>query len=266
MTGMANRHRLRSVFISDLHLGSRGCRAEMLLSFLRRIDPDQVFLVGDIIDLWSLKRSAYWPDAHEAVLNTMLSWASEGRRVVLVPGNHDRDLRSFVDQRFGSVELHRNFVHRTAEGRRMLLLHGDEFDGALRCMPWLEQLGSQVYDWTIAMNHGVDQLRTRLGYPYWSLAGFLKQRVGRAMQYVRSFERAVADEARRRRVDGVICGHIHHAALHENDGVLYGNDGDWVENCTAIVERLNGTLDLWRWPEAHPAIGTMKAPNVAVSA
>jgi UDP-2,3-diacylglucosamine pyrophosphatase LpxH len=263
----SNRQSLRSVFISDLHLGSRGCRAERLLDFLNHIDVEQLFLVGDVVDLWSLKRSAYWPASHEAVLSRLMRMADEGRRVVLVPGNHDADLRAFTSQRFGNVEVHRNFTHRTAEGRRLLLMHGDEFDGALHCHPWLEAFGSRVYDFTIALNHQIDRLRTSMGYPYWSLAGYLKQKAGRAMQYVHAFEKAVVAEARNRRVDGVICGHIHRAALHEIDGVLYGNDGDWVENCSAIVERNNGALQLWHWPgQGVPVANAIALPSMGMAA
>lgn len=263
----SNRQSLRSVFISDLHLGSRGCRAERLLDFLNHIDVEQLFLVGDVVDLWSLKRSAYWPASHEAVLSRLMGMAHEGRRVVLVPGNHDADLRAFTSQRFGNVEVHRNFTHRTAEGRRLLLMHGDEFDGALHCHPWLEAFGSRVYDFTIALNHQIDRLRSSMGYPYWSLAGYLKQKAGRAMQYVHAFEKAVVSEAMKRRVDGVICGHIHRAALHEIDGVLYGNDGDWVENCSAIVERNNGALQLWHWPgQGVPVANAIALPSLGMAA
>jgi UDP-2,3-diacylglucosamine pyrophosphatase LpxH len=258
---------MRSAFISDLHLGSRGCRADRLLDFLRSLEAEQLFLVGDIVDLWSLKRRSYWPESHDAVVTRLLRLSQQGMRIVLVPGNHDADLRAFSSHRFGNIEVHRNFIHRTAEGRRLLLLHGDEFDGVLRCHPWLAAFGARAYDFTIALNHQLDQLRSSMGYPYWSLAGYLKGRIGRAMQYVRAFERAAVAEAHQRRVDGVLCGHIHRAALGEVDGLLYANDGDWVENCTAVVERRDGTLQLWHWPgQGVPAPSALARPAPALAA
>jgi UDP-2,3-diacylglucosamine pyrophosphatase LpxH len=267
VTRSANRLSLRSAFISDLHLGSRGCRADRLLDFLNNIDVEQMFLIGDVVDLWSLKRSAFWPASHEAVLTKLLGMAREGRRLVLVPGNHDADLRAFASQRFGNIEVHRNYMHRTAEGRKLLLLHGDEFDGALHCHPWLEAFGSRVYDFTIALNREFDRLRNLMGYPYWSLAGYLKQKVGRAMRYVDAFEKAAIAEARTRRADGVITGHIHRSALGEIDGMLYGNDGDWVENCSAIVETNYGALQLWHWPgQGVPMANALALPAIGMAA
>ncbi len=244
---MRNKHQVRSVFLSDLHLGARSCQAERLLSFLNHIDPEQVFLIGDVVDLWSLKRRTYWPASHQAVFAKLLSLSKEGRRVVLIPGNHDADLREFSSLQFGGVEIHRSFVFHASEGRRLLLLHGDEFDAQLQCPPWLETLGSQAYDLTLAVDWCVAGMQRRMGLDHWSFANYIKQRLSRVQQHVRAFEHAVVREARQRRVDGVICGHIHRPALRQIEGLLYGNDGDWVENCTSIVERLDGKLELWHW-------------------
>ena len=242
--------RLRTVFISDVHLGFKGCRAEFLLDFLRRVECRQIYLVGDIIDLWSLSRSFYWPQAHNDVLRTLLGKAKHGTRVVYIPGNHDRTFRDYDGFVLGNVEVHREAVHETADGRRFLVLHGDEFDGIVRVSPFLESLGSSAYSFALRLNRYINALRSRLGYPYWSLAAFLKHKVKNAVQYIGNFERAVSTEAARRNVDGVICGHIHRAEIATMGEVTYCNDGDWVESCTALVEDFSGKLGLLRWTES----------------
>jgi len=240
---------VRTAFLSDIHLGSRECRADLLLDFLHRVQPEELILVGDIVDLWSLKRSFYWPQAHNNVLRTLLGKAKHGTRIVYVPGNHDIELREYAGMAFGNLEIHRDYVHTTAEGLKLLVLHGDEFDGAVKCSRWLAAVGSSAYDFTMFLNRHFNAIRHRLGYGYWSLAGYLKSRVGNAMQYVRSFEQAAAHEARRRGLDGVVCGHIHRPELATVNDVVYCNDGDWVENCTVLVEKRNGRLELWNWAE-----------------
>ena len=242
--------RLRTVFISDVHLGFKGCRAEFLLDFLRRVECKQIYLVGDIVDLWSLSRSFYWPQSHNDVLRTLLGKAKHGTRVVYVPGNHDRTFRDYDGFVLGNVEVHREAVHETADGKRFLVLHGDEFDGIVRVSPFLESLGSSAYSFALRLNRYVNALRTRFGYPYWSLAAFLKDKVKNAVQYIGNFERAVSTEAARRNVDGVICGHIHRAEIAAMGEVIYCNDGDWVESCTALVEDFSGNLGLLRWTES----------------
>jgi UDP-2,3-diacylglucosamine pyrophosphatase LpxH len=241
---------MRSVFISDVHLGFRGCRAGFLLDFLRNVECDQLYLVGDIIDLWSLERTFYWPPQHNEVVRTILSKARAGTRVVYVPGNHDRTFRDFDGWVLGNVEILREAVHQTADGRRFLVLHGDEFDSVIRASPLLESLGCRAYSLALGLNRVVNAVRQRLGYPYWSVAAFLKHKVKNAVQYIGNFERAVACEARRRGVNGIICGHIHRPEIGDIGGVLYCNDGDWVENCTALVEDPAGRLSLLRWTEA----------------
>lgn len=245
--------RLRSVFISDVHLGFRGCRAEFLLDFLRRVECRQIYLVGDIIDMWSLGRSFYWPQSHNDVLRTLLGKAKHGTRVVYIPGNHDRTFRDYAGSVLGNVEVHREAIHETADGRRFLVLHGDEFDSIVRVSPFLESLGSSAYAFALRLNRYINALRSRLGYPYWSLAAFLKHKVKNAVQYIDNYERAVSTEAARRNVDGVICGHIHRAEITDMGEVTYCNDGDWVESCTALVEDFSGKLSLLRWTET-PAL------------
>ncbi len=241
--------RLRTVFISDIHLGFKGCRAEFLLDFLRRVECQQIYLVGDIVDLWSLSKTFYWPQAHNDVIRTLLGKAKHGTRVVYIPGNHDRVFRDNDGLVMGNVEVHREAIHETADGRRFLVLHGDEFDDIVRVSPFLESVGSRAYGFALRMNRYVNLLRGWFGYPYWSLAAYLKHKVKNAVKFIANFERALTTEARRRNVDGVICGHIHRAEITQFDDVTYCNDGDWVESCTALVEDHSGKLCLLRWTE-----------------
>jgi UDP-2,3-diacylglucosamine pyrophosphatase LpxH len=255
--------RLRSVFISDVHLGFKGCRAEFLLDFLRRVECEQIYLVGDIIDLWSLQRAFYWPQAHNDVIRTILGKAKHGTRVVYVPGNHDRAFRDHDGLTLGNVEICLEAIHETADGRRFLVLHGDEFDSIVRASPLLESVGNHAYAAALRLNRYVNAVRQKLGYRYWSLAAFLKHKVKNAVKYIANFERALAVEARRRGVDGVICGHIHRAEITEIDGILYCNDGDWVESCTTLVEDFAGRLSLLRWTEtAEVLTGTHALPLI----
>jgi UDP-2,3-diacylglucosamine pyrophosphatase LpxH len=253
--------RFRSIFISDVHLGFKGCRAEFLLDFLRRVECQQIYLVGDIIDVWSLTRSVYWPQAHNDVIRTLLGKAKHGTRVVYVPGNHDRPFRDHHGLVLGNVEIVLEAVHETADGRRFLVLHGDEFDSIVRASPMLESLGNRAYSAVLRLNRYVNAVRKTLGYPYWSISAFLKHKVKNAVKYIANYERALAVEARRRGVDGVICGHIHRAEISEIDGITYCNDGDWVESCTALVEDFQGRLSLLRWTETvEVLVGAQSLP------
>jgi UDP-2,3-diacylglucosamine pyrophosphatase LpxH len=237
--------RLRSVFISDVHLGSKDCRAKELLEFLGSVETDYLFLVGDIVDFWSLRRSFHWPQEHNDVLRMVLAKAREGTKVIYVPGNHDDDIREFCGSQFGNLRIHRKYVHATADGREFLVMHGDEFDTAVKCSRWLARFGAVAYEFTMRINRGVNLCRRALGMPYWSLATYLKLRLGNAVRYVQAFEAAAAQAARSRGLDGIVCGHIHRAEVREIDGVTYCNDGDWVESCTALVESIGGELSLW---------------------
>jgi len=239
--------RYRSVFISDLHLGTRGCQAELLLDFIRHIECDKLYLVGDIIDGWKLRSGWFWPQAHNDVVQKILRMARKGTEVIYVPGNHDDRVRDFCGVHFGGVIVARDVIHETADGKRYLVVHGDEFDGVVQHAKWLAFLGDWSYRTILMLNTLVNRLRRRLGFGYWSLSAFLKVKVKNALQFIENFEAAVADEARRRGVDGVICGHIHKAEMRDIDGIQYINDGDWVESCTALAEHADGRLEILEW-------------------
>ena len=245
---------VRTVFISDVHLGTSGCQAEALLDFLRSVECETLYLVGDIVDGWQLQRRWFWPQAHNDVVQKVLRKARKGTRVVFVPGNHDEFARRYVAHSFGGVEVVEDCVHTTADGRRLWVTHGDLFDGVIQCARWLAHLGDAAYEFTLRLNRHLNVWRARVGLPYWSLSRYLKLKVKRAVSYVSDFEQAVAREARRRGVHGVVCGHIHHAEMRMIDGVLYANDGDWVESLTALVEHADGRLEIidWTaWRRAH---------------
>jgi UDP-2,3-diacylglucosamine pyrophosphatase LpxH len=246
----------RSAFISDVHLGTRGCQAEMLLEFIRAVDCQTLYLVGDIVDGWKLKSGWFWPQAHNDVVQKILRLARRGVKVIYVPGNHDDRVRDFCGVHFGGVEVVRDHVHRAADGRRYLVIHGDEFDGVVTHAKWLAFAGDWGYRLLLAVNTRVNRARTAFGLKPWSLSAFVKTRVKKALQFIENFEEALATEAKRRGVDGVICGHIHKAEMRDIAGVRYINDGDWVESCTAVVEHADGRFEIidWHaWRRAHPA-------------
>ena len=236
----------RTVWISDLHLGTPGCEAAALLEFLRTTECETLYLVGDIIDGWQLRRNWYWPQVHNDVVQKILRKARKGTRVVFIPGNHDEFARRYVTHNFGGVDVEDDCIHITADGRRLWITHGDLFDGVIQCARWLALAGDTSYTLILKVNRWFNRLRARLGMPYWSLSGYLKLRVKRAVSYVSDFEHALAREARRRGVQGVVCGHIHHAEMREIEGILYCNDGDWVESLTALVEHADGSLEIVR--------------------
>ncbi|MEL6623803.1 MAG: UDP-2,3-diacylglucosamine diphosphatase [Pseudomonadota bacterium] len=237
----------RSLFISDVHLGTRGCQAPMLLDFLREHDADTIYLVGDIVDFWRIKRGAIWPQSHNDVLQKLLRKVRKGARVVYIPGNHDDGLRDYCGSKFGGIELERDTIFEAADGRKYLVIHGDQFDVVVRYAKWLAFLGDRGYALALWFNAPLNFVRRRLGYGYWSLSSYLKYRVKTAVNFIGDFETSLSDEAKRRGVDGVICGHIHHAASRDMNGVHYVNTGDWVESCTAIAETETGELELIRW-------------------
>jgi len=239
--------RFRSIFISDLHLGTAGCQAGPLLDFLKSHPSDYLYLVGDIVDGWQLRKRWYWPQSHNDVVQKLLRRARKGCRVVYVPGNHDEFARQFIGHRFGGIEVAEEAVHVTAGGRQLWIVHGDYFDGVIQCARWLAHVGDTLYEFTLRLNRHLNHLRARLGLPYWSLSAYLKHKVKKALNYVTDFENAVAHEARRRGHQGVVCGHIHRAEMRDIDGVLYCNDGDWVESRTALVEHYDGRLELLQW-------------------
>jgi UDP-2,3-diacylglucosamine pyrophosphatase LpxH len=240
--------RYRSIFISDLHLGSKGCKAENLLDFLDKVESDYLYLVGDIVDGWRLKKRWFWPAEHGEVLRSLVERARRGTEVIYLPGNHDEALRKLIGQSLAGVRVVHDTIHETVDGKRMLVVHGDVFDSVVRDMKWLALIGSAAYETALAVNNMFNAVRRWLGYRYWSISGYLKDRVKAAVKFVDDYERRLAAEARLRQVTGVICGHVHKPEMRHIDGVLYVNDGDWVENCSALVEHHDGRLELLDWP------------------
>ena len=239
-----HRKQHRALFLSDIHLGTPGCKAELLLDFLRHNDAETIYLVGDIVDGWRIKRSWYWNAAHNAVVQEILRKSRKGATVIYVPGNHDEALRDYTGLNFGGIDVIGEAIHETADGRRFLVIHGDQFDSVVKYAKWLAHLGDRAYAVALALNNWLHEIRRFFGMSYWSLSSYLKNRVKNAVAYISNYEHAVARSARARGVDGVICGHIHHAEIRDFDGVLYCNDGDWVESCTALSEDENGELSL----------------------
>ena len=243
------RRRFRTIWISDVHLGTKGCNAELLIDFLDTTDSETMYLVGDIIDGWRLKKKVYWPAAHNDIVWRILKRAKRGTRIVYVPGNHDEMVRQFAGMNFGGVEIERTAVHTTADGRRLLVMHGDEFDAVMLAHRWLAVIGDAAYTLLMGLNRWVNLVRRRFGLPYWSLSKMAKHKVKNAVAFISAFEEVVAKAAAGRGVDGVVCGHIHTAEMRELSGIEYYNDGDWVEGCTALVEHFDGQMDILHWPE-----------------
>ncbi len=242
--------RYRAIFISDLHIGTPGFQADALQDFLKHHPCQVLYLVGDIVDGWQLRRRWFWPQSHNDVVQKLLRRARKGCRVIYVPGNHDEFARAFVGHAFGGVEVQEEAVHVTATGQRLWVVHGDLFDGVIQCAKWLAHVGDWLYEFTLKLNRHLNRLRARLGLEYWSLSAYLKHKVKKAVNFISDFEVAVAHEARRRGFDGVVCGHIHHAEIRTVEGVLYCNDGDWVESRTALVEHMDGRLEIVHWAGA----------------
>lgn len=241
--------RFRSIWISDVHLGTRSCKAEYLLDFLRHTESKHLFLVGDVIDIWNLKSGWYWPPMHNQVIQTVMEKAARGTKVTFVPGNHDELFRDHIGRVFGGIRVVADAIHETADGRRLLIMHGDEFDNIVKYSKWLAIIGGWIYEALLQANRAVNLVRRKLGFPYWSLAAYLKHKVKNAVNFISHFEQVLVHEARKRDVDGVVCGHIHKATIEEYDGVLYCNDGDWVESCTALVEHHDGSLAIVHWAD-----------------
>jgi len=244
--------RYRAIFISDIHLGTRGCKAAYLLDFLRHTESDTLFLVGDIIDGWALKKSFYWPQAHNDVVQKVLRKARKGTRVVYIPGNHDEVGRQFAGLDFGEVAIRSDAEHVLKDGRRLWVVHGDFADGVMLHARWLAYVGDTLYEFVLWLNSHFNRLRVRLGLPYWSLSQYLKHRVKNAVSFITGFEQVLLREARRHGYDGVVCGHIHKAEIRNMGGLLYCNDGDWVESLTALVETTDGELRIVRWNRPAP--------------
>jgi UDP-2,3-diacylglucosamine pyrophosphatase LpxH len=241
--------RYRTLWISDIHLGTPGCQAAYLLDFLRHNESDTLYLVGDILDGWQLRRGWYWPQTHNDVVQKLLRKARKGTRVVYVPGNHDSMARQFIGLAFGEIEVADEIIHVTANGKRLLVTHGDLFDGVMKHARWLAYLGDSLYTITLVLNRWFNWIRAHFGYSYWSLSQYLKHKVKNAVSFITAFERVMTEEARRRNCDGVVCGHIHKAEIRVIEDIVYCNDGDWVESLSALAETWDGELQIIYWTQ-----------------
>jgi UDP-2,3-diacylglucosamine pyrophosphatase LpxH len=247
--------RVRSIFLSDIHLGTRACQAERLLEFFREYDSERLYLVGDIIDFWAMKRGVYWATRHNTVVQKILKRARHGTNVIFIPGNHDEVLREHIGISLGHIRLSPDQVHTAADGKRYLLTHGDDFDQIAKYHRWIAVLGSNAYDFAVRLNALLSWMRRRLGIVgYWSLAGYAKRKVKSAVGFIFDFEESVARYVKEQGVDGVICGHIHAATIKEIDGITYINCGDWVDSCTAILEHQDGRMELVEWGVGLPKV------------
>ena len=247
------RRKFRTIWISDVHLGTKGCNADLLIDFLDNTDSETMYLVGDMIDGWRLKKKFYWPSSHNDIVWRLLKRAKRGTRIVYIPGNHDEMFRQFTGLSFGGIEIRRAAFHDTADGRRLMVLHGDEFDAVMLSHRWLAFVGDWAYVSVMKLNHAVNSVRAMLGMPYWSLSKAAKHKVKNAVEFISKYEEIVARAAGDRGVDGVVCGHIHTAEFrtfdHGGRDIEYWNDGDWVEGCNALVEHEDGRMEILHWPE-----------------
>ena len=257
------RRRFRTIWISDVHLGTRGCNAALLIDFLDHTDSETMYLVGDIIDGWRLKRKLFWPPEHNDIVWRILKRARRGTRVVYIPGNHDEVVRQFAGLNFGGVEIERAAFHITADGRRLMVLHGDEFDAIMLAHRWLAFVGDTLYHLMMGLSGWINRIRGALGLPYWSLSKAAKHKVKNAVEFISKYEEVVARAAGERGVDGVVCGHIHTAEIRDFDGIAYYNDGDWVEGCTALVEHFDGRMELLHWHEEVARRNAVRQPDQA---
>jgi UDP-2,3-diacylglucosamine pyrophosphatase LpxH len=250
---IGKRREFRTIWISDVHLGTRGCNHELLIDFLDHTDSETMYLVGDIIDGWRLKKKVYWPPEHNDIVWRILKRAKRGTRIVYIPGNHDEMVRPFSGMNLGGVEIMRAAFHDTADGRRLMVLHGDEFDTIMLAHRWLAFVGDALYHVMMKLNNWVAGARKRLGLPYWSISKAAKHKVKNAVEFISKYEEVVARAAAERGVDGVVCGHIHTAEFrtfdHDGKQIEYWNDGDWVEGCNALVEHFDGTMEILHWPD-----------------
>ena len=251
---------VRSVFISDVHLGTRACQADRLVDFLRQHPSEYLYLIGDIVDFWAMSRGIHWAPSHNTVVQKILRRARHGEHVMLIPGNHDEVLREYAGVSFGNIVVEQQAIHHAADGKRYLLLHGDEFDQITRHHRWVALLGDAAYEFLLRVGGWLSKTRRLLGISgYWSLAGYAKRRVKKAVNFISDFESSVAHAVRDRALDGVICGHIHWAEIRDVEGVSYLNCGDWVDSCTAIVEHFDGRMEIVRWGAERAAATTPQA-------
>jgi UDP-2,3-diacylglucosamine pyrophosphatase LpxH len=239
--------KVRTIFASDLHLGAKGSQADAFLDFLRHHEAETYFFVGDMVDGWALKANFHWPQSHNDVLQKILRQGRKGKRIVYIPGNHDEFMREHFGTFFGNVEVAANAIHTAADGKRYFVTHGDQFDVVVGNARWLAKIGGHAYDFAVGLNRAISKVRDAFGLPRWSLAQWLKLRVKDAVSYIGEFEKHLIAEARASGADGVICGHIHHAIIHDRFGMRYVNCGDWMEDCCAVIENDDGTLEVVDW-------------------
>jgi UDP-2,3-diacylglucosamine pyrophosphatase LpxH len=235
--------RYRTGWISDIHLGTRGSKADALLHFLREHEFETLYVVGDFIDVWALRRGIYWPQSHNDVIQKILRAGRKGTRVIYIPGNHDEFVAGFFGH-FGAVEIMQRDIHTTADGRRLLIIHGHELDTVVQNIKWLAFVGDVGYQLLLRLNHPVNTIRRWLGLDYWSLSAYVKKSVKNAVSFIGAFEKAIVQYARRDHVEGVVCGHIHTPVIREIDGIAYYNSGDWVESLSALTEDFSGKIEL----------------------
>ena len=263
----SNVHRRhRAIWLSDIHLGTRGCKADFLLDFLRCNESDYLYLVGDIIDGWQLRRSWYWDQKHNDVVQKILRKVRKGTKVIYVPGNHDEFARDYVDNMFGGISLKNDSINELNDGRRLILMHGDEFYFVVIYAWWLSLLGDVSYQFALSLNHCVKNLRRRMGYPYWSLSAYLKHKVKYAVKFIEDFEAVVARAGAQRGGVGLVCGQIHNAELKEINGIVYCNDGDWFVSCTALVETMDGRLEILHWSDAGCSVLSAESGATPIAA
>ena len=251
-------HTYRSIWISDTHLGTPGANADKLLHFLKHTRSEYLFLVGDIVDGWQLKKRWYWPQKHNDVVQKLLRKARHGTNVVFIPGNHDEAARQYVGMTFGDIKVEAEYIHTTLDGRKLWIVHGDLFDQVIQHARWLAYVGDQAYTFLLWMNHWLNKARIVFHLPYWSLSQYLKLKVKSAVSFISAFEHVMVTETRRRGCDGIVCGHIHKPELRNIDGIIYANDGDWVESLSALVEHHDGRLELIEWQKLMRTSGSLK--------
>lgn len=251
----------RTVWLSDIHLGSKDCKAELLLDFLQYNTMDTLYLVGDIVDFWALKKRFLWPSAHNELMQALYQLSLTQTRVVYLPGNHDEIIKPYANMLFGNIEIERRLIHTTAQGKKLLVLHGDDFDGDVCLGKFQSWLGDVLYDFLLFLNRHFNAYRNLRGYHYWSLAAYIKKQVKKANEAIGRYRNATLAEVRRNHLDGVVCGHIHHPEIVEQDGLLYCNDGDWIESCSALTENESGELSLMYWTTMAPRLSLVKAAS-----
>lgn len=253
----------RTVWLSDIHLGCKDCKAELLLNFLEHNTMDTLYLVGDIVDFWALKQQFRWPEKHNKVLQTLYEKAKCGTRVIYIPGNHDEIIKPYADTVIGQIEIKQQHIHKTADNKRLLIVHGDDYDGEVCLGKFHAWLGDILYDFILFLNRHVNSYRRKRGFHYWSLASYIKSKVKKANEAIARYRQSLLSEVKRQKLDGVVCGHIHHPEIVEQNGLLYCNDGDWVENCSALTENNNGQLTLVYWTKLKTKLSVVSTQEQA---